>query len=289
MFNMSTATRESIIKLASKHGFELVKKSDGEDLYVKLLTFRHRMLKSNIHLDKVTGISKAGEISFLKVAVHPEEYNKNLESYKVGIAPAINRDTKLNLHAHTGYRGFPNTDGYKSPVAMAYQINDLETLDKLLEGLVKNKREFASSKLVERAVSNTDEAKDTKTPSNKKLPAKALIIDTPWIDLILAGEKVWEMRSRNCSIRGRIGLIRKGSGQVVGTADLDDCLGPFSEVELNHQRDKHAITEVRMADEIWMSKWNHAWVLKNVEALSEPVSYKHPNGAVTWVNVGEQG
>jgi ASCH domain-containing protein len=49
---------------------------------------------------------------------------------------------------------------------------------------------------------------------------KGLIIDEPWISLILQGEKIWEMRKTACHHRGRIALIRKGSGQVVGIAAL---------------------------------------------------------------------
>jgi ASCH domain len=44
---------------------------------------------------------------------------------------------------------------------------------------------------------------------------KGLIIDEPWISLIVSGEKTWEMRSRNTNVRGRIGLIRKGSKTVI--------------------------------------------------------------------------
>jgi hypothetical protein len=49
---------------------------------------------------------------------------------------------------------------------------------------------------------------------------KGLIIDEPWIGLILLGNKTWEMRKTACHHRGRIALIRKGSGRIVGTADL---------------------------------------------------------------------
>ena len=49
---------------------------------------------------------------------------------------------------------------------------------------------------------------------------KGLIIDQPWIGMILSGSKTWEMRSRNTAVRGRIALIRKGSKAVVGVADL---------------------------------------------------------------------
>jgi hypothetical protein len=38
-----------------------------------------------------------------------------------------------------------------------------------------------------------------------------LVIDKPWIDLILDGKKTWEMRSTLTKKRGKIALIRKGS------------------------------------------------------------------------------
>jgi len=53
---------------------------------------------------------------------------------------------------------------------------------------------------------------------------RALIIDEPWISKILSGEKTLEMRSRHTKIRGRIGLIRKGSGLIVGDVWLDDSI-----------------------------------------------------------------
>ena len=51
---------------------------------------------------------------------------------------------------------------------------------------------------------------------------KGLIIREPWIGMILAGRKTWEMRSRQTPYRGRIGLIRKGTGMVVGIAEIVD-------------------------------------------------------------------
>lgn len=290
MPNMSVSTREAIINLGAKHGFEIVEKSAGKDLYNKLLVLKNPELRSNIYIDKITGISKAGEINYLKVAVHPNAYREDIENIEAGIRPAINKKSKVNQHSHSGYSGFPYVDEHDEPVAKAYQVSDLSSLETLLAGFSSHNKTQCSntSNVREEAAITSFHEKDFENKGCDGLPAKALIIDTPWIDLILAGEKVWEMRSRNCSIRGRIGLIRKGSGQIVGIAEMDDCIGPFTEAELRQQRDKHAITEDRMLDEAWMSKWNHAWVLKNVEVLSEPVLYSHPNGAVTWVNIGEQ-
>lgn len=42
---------------------------------------------------------------------------------------------------------------------------------------------------------------------------KALIIDEPWVSLILGGSKTCEMRTTHTQVRGRIALIRKGLGR----------------------------------------------------------------------------
>ena len=114
---------------------------------------------------------------------------------------------------------------------------------------------------------------------------KALVIDEPWISAILRGEKTWEMRKGNCNIRGLIALIRKGSGQVVGVAEVTDCRPPlntlasYAEAELRH-RIPPSRQERAFAD-----GWRTAWVLASVRALNKAVPYKHPSGAVIWVNL----
>lgn len=122
---------------------------------------------------------------------------------------------------------------------------------------------------------------------NFRVPSNALVIDTPFIDRILRGEKTWEMRSRNCSIRGTIGLIRKGSGCVVGLADIVGVKGPFTPEEMLAHQDKHRISSERLADPN-VAKWNRAWVLENVRVLNEPVPYHHRLGAQTWVVLNEE-
>jgi hypothetical protein len=39
-------------------------------------------------------------------------------------------------------------------------------------------------------------------------PLRGLIIRSPWIELIVSGRKVWELRPANCRLRGSIALIR---------------------------------------------------------------------------------
>lgn len=113
---------------------------------------------------------------------------------------------------------------------------------------------------------------------------KGLVIDEPWIGKILRGEKHWEMRTTATTIRGRIALIRKGSGTIVGSAELVDSIGPLDAIACRAHRDKHGIPSSR--DDALL-RWNHAWVLENARPLARPIAYEHPNGAVIWVNLAD--
>ena len=52
---------------------------------------------------------------------------------------------------------------------------------------------------------------------------KALIIKQPWIDYILEGKKIWEIRGNRTHIRDKIELIQSGSGLVIGSCEIIDC------------------------------------------------------------------
>lgn len=113
---------------------------------------------------------------------------------------------------------------------------------------------------------------------------KGLVIDAPPIDRILDGIKNWEMRSTTTKVRGRVALIRKGSGTVVGTAEIVDCVGPLTADQMlqNHERHRIDAARIRSGE---VAKWKYAWVLANVRRLPESVPYVHPSGAVIWVNL----
>ena len=112
---------------------------------------------------------------------------------------------------------------------------------------------------------------------------KGLIIQKPWIDLILRGEKIWEMRPRSWSHRGPLALIEKGSGKVVGTAIVVDCLPPLTPAEMHQHFAKHRIPEGTYTRPDF--KWFTPLVLADVRRLNPPVSYKHKNGAQNPVNL----
>lgn len=113
---------------------------------------------------------------------------------------------------------------------------------------------------------------------------KALVIDTPHVDRILSGQKTWELRTRRANNRGRIALIRKGSGTVIGTVDIIDCIGPLSESMLLDNTAKHLVTQERIKNGE-VAKYKYAWVLQNPKPLATLIPYEHPSGAVIWVNL----
>ncbi len=92
------------------------------------------------------------------------------------------------------------------------------------------------------------------------------------------------MRSRPTNIRGKISLIKAGSGLVFGTAELVDCLPPLTPEQLRQTSVHHRIPDNYEASAI-QNGWLTPWVLSNVQRLISPRPYEHPSGAVTWVTL----
>ena len=113
---------------------------------------------------------------------------------------------------------------------------------------------------------------------------KAIIIREPWISLILNGFKTWEMRNIATHYRGPVGLIRAGSGLVVGAANLIATHGPFSAQELMATRRLHQVPVENFYKD-GKQKWRYAWELDSAVPLSAPVHYHHRSGSVIWVTL----
>ncbi|MFC1970703.1 ASCH domain-containing protein [Chloroflexota bacterium] len=110
-----------------------------------------------------------------------------------------------------------------------------------------------------------------------------MLIRSPWIDLILKGQKTWELRGRRTSVRGTIVLIRAGSGQISGSCQLVGVTGPLGLADIKMNVDKHRIPPEDI------SRFSYgkifAWELSNANTFRSPIPYKHPRGAVVWVRL----
>ncbi|MYL71661.1 ASCH domain-containing protein [Halobacillus litoralis] len=111
---------------------------------------------------------------------------------------------------------------------------------------------------------------------------KGLLIKEPWIDLVLDGEKTWEIRGTNTKQRGTIGLIKSGTGHVFGTVDIVDSRPLTIEKYVNSTR-LHRIPEEDCKQMPY--KRTYAWVLRNPVLYDKPIPYTHPLGAVIWVDL----
>lgn len=104
--------------------------------------------------------------------------------------------------------------------------------------------------------------------------------------MIMAGTKTWEMRPKRSSYTGRVGLIKKGTGLVVGVVDLVASLPPLDAASLAEARDRHGIPPEEDA-EVLRNRWLHPWVLANVRPLIRPVRADQISGQVTWVTLSQ--
>ena len=108
---------------------------------------------------------------------------------------------------------------------------------------------------------------------------KVLVVKEPWVGMILDGEKTWEIRGSATAKRGKIHLAAsRGGGVLVGQCQLVDCY-PVIRSELVKNVTKHCIKDLACLP----YKMPHAWVLAKAKRYSSPFTYKHPQGAITWV------
>jgi hypothetical protein len=300
---ISEQVRQRIIDIAAHYGFVAQLKDGAQDQYVKNLMFYCKSLNQTVYIRKDRAVGDCGIPAYFHVAVHPNFFNKAWVSVPEGIEELINRQKKMNLHSSSNYQKFPVFPENDEPCGMCFKVTSYDALDKFFQQMAAgNKRLNPTSEPTASASSPTatDFTLDEKPvvpekttaavePRNQidTVPTKGLLIKSPYIDRILAGTKTWEMRSSATSLRGPIALIKQGSGQVVGVANLVDVKGPLSKQEKLKAIDKHQISIERL-ESGETDKWDTAWVLENAQPLKTPIHYQHPNGAVIWVNLDQK-
>ena len=124
--------------------------------------------------------------------------------------------------------------------------------------------------------------------TNMSEAMRALIIRAPYVDWILDGKKAWELRGGATKLRGRIGLIEKGAGVVVGTCELVRVHGPLTRAALRTNAAKMNASPDEFDGDLYYGDHTYAWELAAPRRLPRPVRYEHPAGAVIWVKLTDE-
>lgn len=128
-------------------------------------------------------------------------------------------------------------------------------------------------------------------------PDRGLMVREPYVSLILTNKKRWELRGTSTNIRGRIGLIRSGSGFVVGECEILDCIGPldFETLVASRELATEETQQLRREGQAPYTRIDgaisktYAWVLATPVLYPRPLRYKHPSGAITFVDLSKPG
>ena len=114
----------------------------------------------------------------------------------------------------------------------------------------------------------------------KRSTDTALMVRQSWLDLILTGQKRWEIRGRATQHRGWIHLVQCKSGMIQGRARIVDCVR-LERDSLMQYGEWHCL---QSADDVqYKTIW--AWVLEQPEKFEVPYKYNHKPGAVIFVKV----
>ena len=110
-----------------------------------------------------------------------------------------------------------------------------------------------------------------------------LIIKRGWLDLILSGKKILEIRGSDTSHQNEvIYLLESGSHRVRGTCVIES-VHPISCSDWNEERNLHHVS-ISYGQLLQRCKKPYAWRLKDVTDFGkEEIYYDHPKGAVIWV------
>lgn len=109
-----------------------------------------------------------------------------------------------------------------------------------------------------------------------------LIIKKKWLDLIISGKKILEIRGSDTSHQGeKIYLLESGSHKVRGTCVIDSSY-PLSCSDWCEETDKHCVN-LSYKELLKVYKNPHAWVLKDVQPIDEAVQYEYKKGSVIWI------
>ena len=108
------------------------------------------------------------------------------------------------------------------------------------------------------------------TDNASSLPRSALSIKEKWVQKILSGEKVWEIRSQACHKRERIALVQTVVGQLVGDVAIVDCC-KLTRAEFEAGERQHCVSASEQREFAKPGRKIYAWCLADPRRYTTPV------------------
>lgn len=108
---------------------------------------------------------------------------------------------------------------------------------------------------------------------------EGLIVKQPFADLIINGDKTWELRSRSApkqKINKEILLL--SSGFALGKIKITKCF-EASKKELMMNSEKHQSS----IDDSTENYYSHVWEIDLIKKFQTPKKYNHLMGARVWI------
>jgi hypothetical protein len=90
---------------------------------------------------------------------------------------------------------------------------------------------------------------------------------------------------RSVGIRGPVVIVKQGTGTAFGTANLVRVLGPLELDDLITAPELPPEERDELRRHGLPYTTTYAYVFTNPQWFEDPVSYRHPSGAVTWVRL----
>jgi hypothetical protein len=109
--------------------------------------------------------------------------------------------------------------------------------------------------------------------------ASILIVQEPWIELILDAIKTLEIRGRGSLKSGQRILLAKagGGGVVLGSVEFVRCVGPLSRSAWADARMQHCVD-----GPLPYGASTYVWELAAPIRFTTPIQYTHKHGCVVW-------
>jgi predicted transcriptional regulator len=125
------------------------------------------------------------------------------------------------------------------------------------------------------------------TTNLDSIPKSGIIVQGEWLELLLNGQKTWELRTMKTNKRERVALAQSGTSLLLGDVTITGCI-ELDDVLVRANIHKHGVPLHRLAEYVRDDKKIFAWQIALPRRYKTPVPYKKDQGQMTWIDLKDQ-